>query len=195
MITDIIGNTYSRLEVIGYSAQNKKYITKCTCGKVHLVNKYNLVNGLVKSCGCLRLEGNNKQHGERYTRLYGVWKGMRCRCYTKSSISYKNYGARGIVICKEWDNFLTFKEWALNNGYKDGLTIDRIDVNGNYTPNNCRWVGIKENNNNRRSNRYITYKGSIKTMSQWANEYNIKPATLWARLNRGWDIEKALKTN
>lgn len=191
-MNDLKGNKYNRLTVIGYNHESRKYICKCDCGNIHEVNKYNLTHGLVKSCGCLFLEGNNKKHGCRHTRLYMVWKGMRCRCYTKTSSSFRNYGARGISICDEWNDYKKFKEWAETHGYQEGLQIDRIDVNGNYEPSNCRWVGVITNANNKRNNRYIEYNGIIKTMSEWAREYNIKPATLWARLNKGWSVEKAL---
>lgn len=135
---------------------------------------------------------SNLKHGCRYTRLYDIWRGMRCRCKTKTSTSYKNYGARGITITKEWDSFINFKKWALDNGYNDTLTLDRINVYGNYEPNNCRWVTYKKQNINKRNNRYIEYQGQVKTLSEWAEEYNIKIGTLWARLNRGIDIERAL---
>jgi hypothetical protein len=95
-------------------------------------------------------------------------------------------------MCDEWLDYQTFKRWALANGYKDNLTIDRIDVNGDYEPNNCRWVTNKENANNKRTNRYLEYQGQVKTMTEWAEEYHIKVGTLWARLNKGWTIEKAL---
>ena len=134
----------------------------------------------------------NIKHGDRYTRLYDIWRGIKSRCYTQSSTSYKNYGLRGVKMCDEWLDYQTFKRWALANGYKDNLTIDRIDVNGDYTPNNCRWVSYKENSNNKRNNRYIEYNGKIKTLTEWAEEYHIKVGTLWARLNKGWTIEKAL---
>ena len=108
---------------------------------------------------------------------------------------YKHYGARGIVVCDEWkNNFEPFYDWAMTNGYEENLTIDRIDTNGNYEPSNCRWATMKEQSNNRRNNRTLTYNGQCKNVTQWAEEKGINPRTLSTRLGRGWSIERALET-
>ena len=117
---------------------------------------------------------------------------MRERCNTPSCKGYKNYGGRGISVCEEWGNFVVFKEWAISNGYNDKLSLDRINVNGNYEPNNCRWATSKEQANNKRNNHLITYLGETKTMTEWAETTGIKVATIWARLQRGWTVEKTL---
>ena len=135
---------------------------------------------------------NHLIHGDSRTRLYKIWKSMRGRCYLKSNTSYDRYGARGIKVCPEWQDYQTFKDWAVNNGYDDSLTIDRINCNGDYTPSNCRWVTYKEQANNTRRNRILTAFGETMTMTQWAEKTGIKVATIWARLNKGWDVEKAL---
>ena len=123
------------------------------------------------------------KHGMIHTRLYSIWHCMKVRCYIKSCLSYKNYGGRGIKICDEWKNdFISFYNWSLANGYKDNLTIDRIDVNGNYEPSNCRWVSKKEQDNNRRTNRFIEYNGIKKTIQQWAEEKGINTYTLRKRI-------------
>lgn len=171
---------------------SKYSLYKCKCGNVKKINKYNVNNGKVKSCGCLFAEGNNTKHGDRYTRLYGIWKGMRCRCLTKSSSAYKRYGAQGVCICEEWNDYSKFKEWAMQTGYSDELTLDRVDYNGSYEPANCRWVTYKEQANNTRANRRITINGCEKTMSEWSNVSGIKTATIWARLKRGWNEEDAI---
>lgn len=120
---------------------------------------------------------------------------MKTRCYCKTNDRYKNYGGREITICKEWlEDFKNFYNWAINNGYQDDLTIDRIDVNGNYEPSNCRWITNYEQQSNKTDNRLITYNGETKTIAQWAREYDLKWKTLESRLNRNWNIEKALNT-
>ena len=170
-----------------------KALYKCECGNVKWINKYNVTMGYTRSCGCLtKIHPNHTIHGGRGTRLYGIWKSMRERCNTSSCNSYKNYGGRGIKICDEWDNFAVFREWALGAGYTDSLTIDRIDVNGNYEPDNCRWADYKTQANNTRANRLLTLNGVTKTMTQWADITGIKAATIHARLKRGWSVERAL---
>jgi hypothetical protein len=120
---------------------------------------------------------------------------MRGRCFTPTNKDYSNYGGRGITVCKEWDEFSNFRDWALSNGYADNLTLDRIDVNGNYEPSNCRWVTQKEQMRNVRCNVYATYKGETKLLIEWAEETGIGYNTLRSRyLRRGWSIEKSLTT-
>ena len=126
-------------------------------------------------------------------RLIIIRHSMYCRCYYPSTHGYERYGGRGIKICDEWiNNPQSFYDWAINNGYKKGLTIDRIDVNGNYEPSNCRWVTKEVQDNNRRTNRKITYKGETKNLSQWCKEYNINIVTLSDRLKSGMNIDEAL---
>lgn len=134
-----------------------------------------------------------KTHGLSKTRLHTIWHSMYCRCHYKSTNQYKNYGGRGITICDEWEkDFMSFYNWAMANGYSDDLTLDRIDVDGNYEPQNCQWIDIKTQNNKRRSNKFITYNGKTKTQIQWCREYNINATTFSDRLKRGWSIEQAL---
>lgn len=119
------------------------------------------------------------------TRLYGIWCKIKGKCYTKTDDHYKWYGSRGITVCEEWKNsFITFREWALNNGYSDNLTIDRIDNNGNYEPSNCRWVDMKTQANNRRSNLYLTFNGETKRIYEWCKILGIKYNTLYMRYKR-----------
>lgn len=117
---------------------------------------------------------------------------MRNRCENKHNHAYKHYGEKGIKVCREWSDFDAFKKWALENGYADNLSIDRIDVNGNYEPNNCRWANLETQMNNMTTNRIIEYKGRKQTISQWADEVGIQSGTLNWRISRGWDIEDAL---
>lgn len=132
------------------------------------------------------------KHGMRGTRLYNIWCSMKQRCCNKKDKDYKRYGGRGIRVCDEWiTDFKAFYEWSMANGYADNLTIDRIDVNGNYAPNNCRWVSVKVQNNNRRSCKLIEYNGEIHNLAQWSALLGINEITLGSRLNKGWSIERA----
>jgi hypothetical protein len=128
------------------------------------------------------------------TRLYKTWGNMKSRCYRKKDISYPNYGGRGIVVCDEWrDSFEAFRDWALSHGYRDDLTLDRIDLNGNYEPENCRWQTYKQQANNRRSNKYLECDGKRLTYSEWADLYGITERTISRRIAAGWDAERAIK--
>ena len=128
-------------------------------------------------------------------RLLKIFAHMKERCYDKSDKRYYDWGGRGITICQEWlDDREKFVEWALNTGYELGLTIDRIDNDGNYCPENCRWVSIQENNQNRRSCRYYTLHGKTQNLQQWCNEYDLSRGMVNKRLEMGWDFEKAITT-
>lgn len=133
------------------------------------------------------------KHGGKGTKLYEVWYSMRRRCNCQNSNAYKYYGGRGISVCKEWANdFSKFREWAIANGYREGLSIDRIDVNGNYEPQNCRWTTAKEQANNQRNTLRIEYKNKTKILHEWAEILGIKPCTLYYRLFKlSWDKERA----
>lgn len=187
-----VGERYGRLIVLENHHPKDEVLCICDCGKLKIARATNVYHGGTKSCGCLFNEGNNRKHGGKSTRLYLIWKAMRERCNTPSCKGYKNYGGRGISVCEEWGNFVVFKEWAISNGYNDKLSLDRINVNGNYEPNNCRWATSKEQANNKRNNHLITYLGETKTMTEWAETTGIKVATIWARLQRGWTVEKTL---
>lgn len=137
-----------------------------------------------------------KTHGLTNTRLYRIWCNMKTRCYCKTDFHYPRYGARGIVVCTEWKNdFQAFYDWSMSNGYSDDLTIDRIDVNGNYEPQNCRWADNFTQANNTRRNRYYTYNNETHTLTEWSRIVGIKREILKDRIFKlGWSFEDAIKT-
>ena len=196
---NLTGQIFGKLIVIERT-QNKKnrgnaqWLCKCQCGNEIIVDSGHLITGHTKSCGCFRVEYMSKKfkkHGMRNERLYSTWCNMKQRCYDKQSSAYKDYGGRGISICDEWlSDFTNFYNWAIQNGYKENLSIDRIDNNGNYEPPNCRWVTMKEQSRNTRGNRNITYKGETHCLGEWAEILNMNYGTLYKRLNL-WDLEKA----
>lgn len=133
-------------------------------------------------------------HGLRHTRIYATYHHIIAKCYKKYDNHYKWYGARGIVVCQEWlDDFMNFYNWAMENGYQDNLTIDRIDVNGNYEPSNCRWVDQTTQVRNRRNTIKLTYKGETKPLAEWCEILNLNYNTIKRRLYRGWDVTRALE--
>ena len=178
------------------------YECVCDCGKKTIVAASALKRSSVKSCGCYQRKMaseaakiSSRKHGYRNTRLYREWQSMKGRCYYPSVNGYERYGGRGIIVCSEWkNNFVAFKDWAELHGYKDSLTIDRIDVNGNYEPSNCRWVTKEIQNKNTRRNINITYKGETHNVREWSSILNININTLYDRLRRGWSGEKTLST-
>lgn len=187
-----INKVINGLEVTGTEKRGTHTYYKCVCiycGTVIERRSDIVKNGLAK-CDC---QYKSERHGQTRTPLYRAWSAMRNRCQNASNEEYKNYGERGIKVCKEWGNsFCEFYKWSMLNGYKDGLTIDRIDNNKGYSPDNCRWVDMKTQCNNRRSNRMITYNGKTQTMSQWADELGINYRTLKSRINQmKWSIDKA----
>lgn len=135
-------------------------------------------------------------HGQSNTRLYSIWSGIKNRCFNENEPAFKDYGGRGITVCQEWvDKFTAFEQWALNNGYSESLTIDRINNNGNYEPDNCRWITNQQQSRNRRTNHLLTHKGQTKTLIEWSEELSIPYNTLVNRINvLGWSIEKSLST-
>lgn len=202
-LIDLTGQRFGRLTVVNQVGKNQHrevvWNCQCDCGNECLVGGYNLRSGCTKSCGCLSVDKArtmNKSHGKYGSRLYNIWRNMKARCYRVSSEDFVNYGARGITICDEWRNdFQAFYDWAMANGYRDDLTIDRVDANGNYNPDNCRWSTPKEQSNNTRLNHRIEFNGETHTISEWADICGVKYNTLYARLIRKhWGIEEALTT-
>lgn len=185
---DLTGKKYGKLTVLHRSADygnGKKKVIKwdcqCECGKHVAVKSDSLLSGHTVSCGCNKI----KHHASNKERLYNIWKCMRQRCLNPRNVNYRNYGKRGITICDEWSDYLNFKNWAISHGYDHSLSIDRIDVNGNYEPKNCRWATNKEQANNTTRNRYVEYHGEVVTMAELADSLNVSYSTIQHRIERG----------
>lgn len=204
-----LGKKYNRLTVIAFERIKRgrttswNWIVRCDCGTLKSVNPYRVLNGNTVSCGCHRLEqtiANNKKnkvkHNGRNTRLYNIWHGMKQRCFSSYCHDYKNYGGRGITICDEWkDDFSLFRDWSLKNGYADNLSIDRIDVNGNYCPENCRWVDAKIQNRNRTTCVDVEYNGKKYNIAELADITGINYGTIYTRIMYyGWSVDRAVNT-
>lgn len=202
---ELAGQRFGTLTVIKQVPRNtsikKRYtywLCQCDCGKMHTVAGYRLTTGHTTSCGCLKIQRiievghKNATHGGWGSRLYRAWRSMKVRCYDSNCKEYKYYGARGITVCEEWRrSFEPFRDWALKNGYDDNLSIDRIDVNGNYEPSNCRWATCKEQLRN--TTRTHLFNG--KTLAEWAEIKGINKSTLATRIYaRHWDIDRAINT-
>jgi len=201
------GRKFSRLTALKFSSKIKGkayWEFRCECGTKKIIQIYPVVRGKVKSCGCLHMEMcksgvNRLKHGDArkgmVVRLHKIWRKMIGRCYCKTDKAYPSYGKRGIDICKEWkENYVNFKEWALNNGYSDKLTIDRINNNKGYSPDNCKFSTRKQQARNRRNTRLLTYKGETKSLVEWSEIIGISQYALRARIDRlEWPYEKAFK--
>lgn len=195
-MADLSGRRFGRLTVQAEAGRNAKkgvmWQCLCDCGNTTVVASTNLIQGHTQSCGCLHRE-QNITHGATDTKLYGVWINVKTRCNNPRNRAYPQYGGRGIRLCEEWESFQNFQNWAIKSGYVDGLTLDRIDVNGNYSPENCRWVDMKTQQNNRRNNHVIEFNGVRKTLSEWSEATGLSSSTLRTRLSiLGWPIERAL---
>lgn len=189
---DLSGMSFGRLTVIGPNEFNlnkkrtgSKWICQCSCGNTRVVYRSNLTSGDSTSCGCY-LKERVSTHGLSKHRLYGIWLDIRKRCLDDKTEAYQNYGGRGIVICDEWQEFIEFYNWSVNNGYKENLTLDRIDNDGNYYPENCRWVTRYVQNNNTRRNVFVEFHGQKMTIAQLAKNFNLSPKTVGERYKNGY---------
>lgn len=208
---DLTGKTFGQLTVIGRAPNmvtgikrqrsRKAYYCRCSCGCEKVVLGESLTRGNTKSCGCTKaamVSESRKTHGESKTLLYGIWCAIKRRRYNTHDPAYPLYGGRGITMCDEWkEDYVQFRDWALSHGYvPDGhnCTIDRIDVDGNYCPENCRWVDSVAQANNRRSNHLLTLNGETHNMTEWSQIVGIPMKKIADRIYHGWSVEKALTT-
>lgn len=209
---DISGSDVNYLHVIKYAGRDKYHVSyflcQCICGEFTIVDSYSLRHNQIKSCGCKNKEFINNEfhltHGDskrgNISHLYMIWSDMKYRCTNPKNRKYYRYGARGIKVCDKWldkeHGYENFKSWALENGYKDncGLSIDRIDVDGNYCPENCRWADNKMQQNNKRNTIYIAIGKRIFPLSIWAEILNISKNTIRNRIENGWSIKDAVFT-
>lgn len=203
-LIDLTGQKFGRLTVLyrlhNYHKHGTYWLCLCDCGNLTEVTRCNLRSSHTKSCGCYQLDRaveNGTKHGKSDTRLYSVWQGMKDRCYNKNIIAYEDYGARGIKICNEWlDDFMNFYDWAMDNNYKENLSIDRIDNDKGYSPANCRWATKKQQARNTRRNRNITINDETHCLSEWCEILNINYGTVCQRLYRDhWSVKKALEVD
>lgn len=193
---NLTGQRFGRLTVIERAADKVTgskpkvmWRCKCDCGKEVIVWSSSLVQGTTVSCGC-----KTKKHGFAHKeRLYETWKNMRRRCLDPKNKRYAQYGGRGITVCPEWGDYATFREWAMASGYKDDLTIDRIDVDGNYCPENCRWANAEVQANNVSRNRMLSYGGKSMTMAQWARKLKVTYSALNHRVQKGQNMEEIVR--
>ena len=194
---DLTGQRFGRLTVVeraeNYKDGSARWHCLCDCGNMTTVHAHALKQGRIKSCGCLLAESSKKRmaqlmrkHGMSASKLYRVYTAMRERCEKPTCAEYHRYGGRGITVCEEWrNNRNAFFEWAMASGYKEGLQIDRINNDGNYCPENCRWVTLKQNCNNTSINVFLEHNGEIHTLSEWSNLLGINRSTIYSRHRAG----------
>lgn len=198
-LIDLTGQKFAKLTVIKRAENakngNVRWECVCECGNKTIVTGGNLKSGTVKSCGCLKKIPSNIKHKESKTPLYRKWKSMLYRCENPKHQAYKDYGARGITVCEEWHDFLAFKRWVEKTKPNGNLSIDRIDNDKGYCPNNCRWVSEKEQANNRRSNVMIAYQGEIHNLLEWSDILGFNYKSVHNRMHKlGWTFERAIST-
>lgn len=201
---DIIGRRFGRLTVVNFDHtdrhRNSYWICKCDCGNQTLATRGALISGNTTSCGCYnreRVSESSTTHGMSRAPLYKVWRDMHTRCKNERSGEYHRYGGRGIDICNDWMSFENFRDWALDAGYTNGLTLDRTDNDGSYSPENCRWVTWKTQGNNRSTNRIVEYNGYFHTITEWSEILGINYSTLRGRIDRNdmHDFERYFEEN
>lgn len=202
MSKNLIGEAFNRWLVIDFGEKtkdgHKTWLCECQCDKHtrRYVKEYSLISQKSKSCGCLQREKakeSKTKHGQCHTSLYNIWSEMKQRLTNEKCQHYKDYGGRGIKLYDSWVDFKNFYEWAVNNGYKEGLSIERKDVNGDYCPENCEWIELKHQQRNKRTSNKIKINGEEKCLAEWCQIYNMPYNTVRGRIKLlGWNPEKAL---
>lgn len=199
---EVVGKRFGKLIVLSQEddyvtpsgSRHKRFNCKCDCGNEKIILKEHLVSGKIKSCGCLRKSAAEwtLTHGEIHTRLYRIWGNMVNRCTNPNNPAWKNYGGRGITVCDEWHKYENFRGWSKANGYNESLTIDRINNDDGYCPENCRWVNTRVQANNKRNNHLIEYNGITKTLAEWADAMGVPYNNLHHRIQTlGWSVDRA----
>lgn len=204
-LKDLTGQRFTRLTVISRAenamGQGTNWLCRCDCGNLKVVSRKHLVGGNTMSCGCLKKESLEKfyhrfdgvpRSTKKDERLYRIWKGMRNRCNGENHPKRHRYGGRGIKVCVEWDDYEMFKDWALTHGYKDNLTIDRIDNDGDYSPENCRWATNKQQSNNKSQNHIVRIGSESHTISEWSDISGVPSRTIWQRIKYGIEGERLI---
>lgn len=196
-LIDLTNQKFGKLVVlekdqIKTKSGNAKWICQCECGNEVSVIGSHLRSGHTSSCGCNRI--SNIAQGHAKERIYRTWKKMHIRCSDPNSDRYKWYGGKGIEVCNQWSSFIEFRSWAYASGYDDTLTIDRINSEKNYSPDNCRWVDMKVQANNRTSNKIVYFEGKEYTVTELAEEKGMLPSTIFNRLKLGWTINRTINT-
>lgn len=198
----VAGTRYGCWTVVGETFLQKRAIhvlCRCICGTTRIVSLSNLRMGKSTSCGCFRRKelSKRRKHGESKTPLYRVWNHMMGHCYRSKTKGFHNYGGRGIAVCTEWHDFPVFQAWALSHGYEEHLTLDRILVNGNYEPSNCRFIPRAEQHRNKRTNRFLTAFGETKCLAEWIRDSRCavkSELVIKERMARGATPEQAIAT-
>ncbi len=205
---DVTGQRFGKLTAIrrcGSNGHSSLWVCKCDCGNETIITLSHLRQG-TKSCGCLSKEisserghkskigERSRKHGDFGTKLYGIWAGMKRRCQNPNTKYYSDYGGRGIAVCEEWQEYEPFKEWALDDGYQEGMSIERIDVDGNYCPANCKWIPLSEQNANKRISIKIEHQGRVYTIKEISQITGLKERTIKGRYERGWNTDKIFDT-
>ena len=207
--TEWLGKRFGRLRIVGFVHASPPYrgwwwVCECDCGSSKTLIPGDVKSGKVRSCGCLHNEVCSERASKfthsvyDHKRLYSIYNGIKKRCYSDSEPRYKDYGARGIEMCDEWLNssngFDNFVEWSLANGYNDALSIDRVDVNGNYCPANCRWISIQDQANNKRDTKWVEYKGERVQLKKLCDKLGVTYDTVHNRIyNLKWSVEDAIE--
>ncbi len=197
---NLSGKIFGRWEVNYFDttkSRKRRWNCKCICGTERSVSEHSLINGLSKSCGCLQREITSKaftKHGKSQTKEYGIWSSMKGRCLNDKDKQYRYYGGRGITVCESW--IKSFQRFYSDMGPSPGkgYSIERIDNDGNYEPDNCKWATREEQMNNRRSNHFLEYNGERKTTAQWAKETGIPIKIILNRIDAGWTDCKRILT-
>jgi hypothetical protein len=192
-LNSLIGKKFNMLTIVSYKKKGKYncnyFVCKCDCGNTTEIRANHLLHDNQFSCGCIRTKYTNRTIGNA---IYDTWNRMMHRCYDTKHHKYARYGARGIKLCDEWkNNYDTFYNWAINNGFQLGLSIDRINNDGNYEPSNCRWATRKQQMRNTSRTKYLTYKGETRSMAEWCEILNLNYDKVASRLHRGKTVDQA----